>query len=238
MLDVGSIIGNALGGQAAQAQNKLADDFDTFLTLLTAQLQSQDPLDPLDSKDFTQQLIQFTSVEQAIRQNENLENLTALAAFNSTTNAVGYLGNMITAQTELSPLVDGEATWLYRIPAESFDTKLTITDENGEVVATLEGETDGGQHSLVWDGKTEQGDQLPDGVYRLAVSAKDAQDNEIPVETFLRGKVRSIETVGGESLLDVGGVLVPLTSVAGVIDPSTLETTPTMEPEQETEPAP
>ncbi len=236
MLDVSSILGNALGGKATNAQNKLGQDFDTFLTLLTAQLQSQDPLDPVDSKDFTNQLVQFTSVEQAIRQNENLENLTALTAFNSTTSAVGYLGKIITTQTDVSPLTNGEATWLYRLPAESFNTKLTISDENGKVVATMDGETDIGQHTLIWDGKTESGDTLPDGIYSLSVSAKDVQDNEFPVDIFLRGKVRSIETIGGESLLDVGGAFVPLTNILGVIDPATLETAADTEPE--TEPAP
>ena len=49
---------------SGNALNKLTNDFNTFLTLLTTQLQNQDPLEPLDSKEFTSQLVQFTSVEQ------------------------------------------------------------------------------------------------------------------------------------------------------------------------------
>ncbi len=47
---------------SGNALNKLANDFDSFLTLLTTQLQNQDPLEPMDSKEFTSQLVQFTSV--------------------------------------------------------------------------------------------------------------------------------------------------------------------------------
>src|SRR5260370_18802675 len=41
----------------------LAGTFQTFLTLLTTQLQNQNPLNPLDTNQFTQQLVQFASVE-------------------------------------------------------------------------------------------------------------------------------------------------------------------------------
>ena len=62
---------------AAGARTRLSDNYDTFLVLLTAQLQNQDPLAPMDSTQFTQQLVQFSQVEQQIRTNEQLEGLSA-----------------------------------------------------------------------------------------------------------------------------------------------------------------
>ncbi|MFT3724162.1 MAG: flagellar hook capping FlgD N-terminal domain-containing protein [Hyphomonadaceae bacterium] len=53
----------------------LSNNFDTFLTILTAQIQNQDPLQPIDSTQFTQQLVQFSGVEQQIRANSQLETL-------------------------------------------------------------------------------------------------------------------------------------------------------------------
>ena len=44
----------------------LAGNFQTFLQMLTTQLQNQNPLDPLDTNQFTQQLVQFASVEQQL----------------------------------------------------------------------------------------------------------------------------------------------------------------------------
>ena len=60
---------------AARLAHAASDNYDTFLILLTAQLQNQDPLAPMDSTQFTQQLVQFSQVEQQIRTNEQLEGL-------------------------------------------------------------------------------------------------------------------------------------------------------------------
>ncbi|HTO66152.1 MAG TPA: flagellar hook capping FlgD N-terminal domain-containing protein, partial [Bradyrhizobium sp.] len=56
----------------------LAGNFQTFLTLLTTQLQNQNPLDPLDTNQFTQQLVQFASVEQQLKTNDELSSLVSL----------------------------------------------------------------------------------------------------------------------------------------------------------------
>jgi hypothetical protein len=65
-------------GKAGTARISLADDFDSFLQLLTAQLKAQDPLAPMDANQFTQQLVQFSEVEQAIKANDALGQLVAL----------------------------------------------------------------------------------------------------------------------------------------------------------------
>ena len=56
----------------------LGSDFKTFLTLLTSQLKNQDPLSPLDTNQFTQQLVSFSQVEQAINTNTKLSSLLSL----------------------------------------------------------------------------------------------------------------------------------------------------------------
>ncbi len=59
-----------LGGAA-----KINADFDMFLGLLTAQMRFQDPLDPVDSAQYTQQLVQFSAVEQAVAQTDLLKSI-------------------------------------------------------------------------------------------------------------------------------------------------------------------
>src|SRR3954470_17819141 len=81
---------------AASAQKQLAGNFDTFLTLLTTQLKNQDPLSPMDSNQFTQQLVQFSQVEQQINANKNLESLVSMSKAQGATSAVGYLGKTLT----------------------------------------------------------------------------------------------------------------------------------------------
>ena len=68
---VSSVSGNTPTNTPTASENagvSLAKNFDTFLTLLTTQLKNQDPTSPMDSKEFTNQLVQFSQVEQAINQ--------------------------------------------------------------------------------------------------------------------------------------------------------------------------
>ncbi len=110
-MEVGNILGSTVG-TADRTASRLADDFDNFLTLLTAQLQAQDPLDPMDSSEFTQQLVQFTAVEQQIQSNKNLENIAALVAFNGMTSAVSFLGKDVTVNQDVANLQGGNAVWV------------------------------------------------------------------------------------------------------------------------------
>ena len=59
----------------AKDSKGLADNFNQFLTLLTTQLQHQDPTAPLDTNQFTQQLVQFSQVEQQLKTNAKLDTL-------------------------------------------------------------------------------------------------------------------------------------------------------------------
>ena len=87
------------GTSSSISSSKLSENFDDFLTLLTTQLQHQDPLEPMDSAKFTEQLTQFSAVEQAIATNQNLEALISLQSLNQSmmlsTAAVSYLGHKI-----------------------------------------------------------------------------------------------------------------------------------------------
>src|SRR5476649_2407617 len=81
---------------ASTAQKTLAGNFNTFLTLLTTQLQNQDPLSPMDSNQFTQQLVQFSQVEQQINTNDNLKSLITQGTNQTGAYAVSYLGKAVT----------------------------------------------------------------------------------------------------------------------------------------------
>lgn len=217
MQSISEILGSTVG-KADATSTRLAGDFDTFLTLLTAQLQAQDPLDPLDSSEFTSQLVQFTSVEQQITANKNLENVAALLAFNGMTSAVGYLGKAITIPQN-NAQIDGanpSATWLYELEGSAFNVDLEIIDSRGAVVVELPGQTDRGLHSLNWDGRRIDGQPVPDGNYRLRVKATDTEGGTVPTEIFMRGTVEGVEMEGGEAQLTVGSFKIPITEVLAV----------------------
>ena len=125
--------------QAAQTQEQsiaLANDFSQFLTLLTTQLQNQDPLDPLDSREFTDQLVQFSQVEQSINTNSKLDDLISLQLSNSTTSALDYVGLDVSYVSAEVSLEQGENTTIrYSLDRPASVSQINIFDESGQLVS-------------------------------------------------------------------------------------------------------
>ena len=117
----------------------LNEDFDDFLLLLTAQLQNQDPLEPQDSSEFTNQLVQFTQVEQQINSNEKLDTLVQLQDLSLTSIALGYIGmNVQIDGNEFSYKGNGSYEAFYTLPAGGAQSvEVKILDENNIEVASL-----------------------------------------------------------------------------------------------------
>src|SRR6201986_811416 len=128
-----STTGTGTTSNSDDAAAQLSGNFDTFLTLLTTQLQNQDPLSPMDSTQFTQQLVEFSQVEQQINTNDNLQTLINQGTSAAGTNAVSYLGKAVTVTNGNAPLTGGTAAWTYNLGTASAQTTLTVTDANGNV---------------------------------------------------------------------------------------------------------
>jgi flagellar basal-body rod modification protein FlgD len=201
---------------SSSSMASLAEDFDGFLELLTIQLQNQSPLDPMDATEFTNQLVQFASVEQEIETNDNLELLnTNITAF-GTSAALGFIGQTVTVAGDTAPLTDDGATWTYDLDSEAAAVTLTLSDEDGTVVATYEGSGAAGSNSFTWDGTTATGDQAPAGNYTLTVAAIDSTGAAIASDTFVSSKVTGVETSDGDVLLDLSTLQVSMTDVQKV----------------------
>ncbi len=80
MTAISSIPASSSSAAAASNANspEIASNFTEFLQLLTTQLKNQDPLSPLDTNQFTQQLVEFSQVEQQMKTNDSLSALVSL----------------------------------------------------------------------------------------------------------------------------------------------------------------
>lgn len=210
-------------GKSSTDRVSIAENFETFLTLLTTQLQNQSPLDPLDTNQFTEQLVQFTEVEQTVKQNENLERLIRLSAANTMTNVVGFLGGEITLSGTTAELKDGTASWNYEIDGAADNATITVKDANGVPVFTTSGPAPSGKSTFLWDGRTDSGSVAPDGKYTLAVSAVNSSGTALKVTTEISGIVDGINFDGAEPLLMIGSREVKLDEIVSVNLPRTLQ---------------
>lgn len=206
-----------VAGDSITGNTSLASNFDTFLKLLTTQLQYQDPLSPMDTTEFTNQLTQFSQVEQAINTNTQLKSLIALQQANQSLDALGYLGRTVEAISDSLSLNGGQATILYSLPPGAAATVLTIRDGGGGLVRAISGEISQGRHEFAWDGTNNQGTVVPDGAYQVALSAFDSEGNVI--EGSLTGLVGSVGEVNTESdsvVLMIGDVPVKIDDIVAI----------------------
>ncbi len=189
------------GQSAAASASTLADNFDTFLTILTAQIQNQDPLEPLDSTQFTEQLVQFSGVEQQIRTNQSMEALIAATRANAGASLSGYLGS--TAEVDASGAAfNGEPiNWRFALPRDAQSSRITVTNADGDVLYSQDAPKTAGAHDFVWNGQLTGGATAPPGPYYLNVVASDAENERIEVDHSVMAHITGIDLTHGEPAL-------------------------------------
>ncbi|MDX2275770.1 MAG: flagellar hook assembly protein FlgD [Hyphomonadaceae bacterium] len=207
------------------SRTSLAENYDTFLVLLTAQLQNQDPLAPMDSTQFTQQLVQFSQVEQQIRTNEQLEGLVAQYQAASAGAALSYLGkDAIIAASDTTYVHDetkeNKTNWAYDLPSAADSVTIKIKDASGRVVYTTTGERGEGQHLFTWDGTTDAGGIAPTGVYTLSVEAKNTEGAAITPSISVRETILGVDFSGTTPLIMTGTGTRGLDTVRSVLEAS------------------
>jgi flagellar basal-body rod modification protein FlgD len=195
----------------------LGDDLNAFLRLLTTQLQNQDPLSPLDTNQFTQQLVSFSQVEQAIKQNDQLKSLIALTSNSALTALASLVGKKVELDSPSMGMVDGNGIdFTYTLPRASKETSLTITDSGGNIVWTGAGDLTAGRHAFTWDGKDSNGNTVADGTYTLEVGALGLDDSVMTAEVTTFGTVDGAVMKEGEASLAFGAFEIPTTKLVAV----------------------
>jgi len=205
---------------------RLADNFDTFLQILTTQLKNQNPLDPLDTNQFTQQLVQFSGVEQQLKTNEFLEAMMTSTQNANNSQAVSYIGKIVTAEGSKTELLNGAATWHFATDKAATIT-ASVRDKDGNVVYTKTGTVKQGESVFSWDGVGSDGRQKPDGSYSITIEGRDGDGKLVNVATQMTGEVTGIDFSGSEPVLVVGGARVNLSAVLSVRQKTTTDETPT-----------
>lgn len=207
---------------ALEQRQSLSSDFDDFLILLTAQLQNQDPLDPTDSAEFTNQLVQFSQVEQQINTNDRLDALIAQQLTTSIGQAVGFIDRNITYQSVELPW-DGtnSVSASYVLPEGVIDAKINISNAEGELVYTGEIKRDSGLNEFTWDGTNDAGETLEAGSYSFNIEAENSDGSYVTgISSVVTGRVTGVEIQNGLIFLLVGDRAVQMANVINAKAPS------------------
>lgn len=203
----------AQAGQAGGMMN--GADFNMFLKLLTTQMQNQDPLDPMDTSEYTQQLVQYSQVEQSMQQTGVLRDILSRLSAADMAQASGFIGREAEFATNVAGLTDKPAEWSYSLPREAASITATVTDSTGRAVATKILEP-GREGRFVWDGTQDNGGAAPHGTYTLALKALDASGNPISAGLRSVGVVDNVTSVSGNVMLGVNGVELPSSVLVSV----------------------
>jgi flagellar basal-body rod modification protein FlgD len=190
----------------------LANNFDQFLMLLTTQLKNQNPLDPLDTNQFTQQLVQFASVEQQIKTNTQLTSLLSATKSTTAVNALGFVGATVTADGATAHLSGGSATWTLNSPKASQAT-ITIKNKSGDAIYTESRSLSSGAQPFKWSGTSNSGAPQNDGDFTISVSATDTAGAAVSVSTQIEGVVTGVDLTSDIPTLQIGAVSVPIDRV-------------------------
>jgi flagellar basal-body rod modification protein FlgD len=195
----------------------IAGNFQTFLTLLTTQLQNQNPLDPLDTNQFSQQLVQFAGVEQQLRTNDQLASLITLQQTAQSTQALGFVGRTAVVDGDTATMTNAVAGWNLDVPTKA-NMHISITSSTGQTVFSGSYPVDAGPNQIFgWDGKGNNGEQWPDGKYKLTATATDPAGNPVPIVTRIHGVVSSVDLTQSPPLLSIGGQTYTVSQIRSII---------------------
>jgi flagellar basal-body rod modification protein FlgD len=200
----------------APAKGTIGADFNMFLKLLTTQMQNQDPLSPMDSAQYTQQLVQYSQVEQTVQQSSTLKDILASLSNQTMAQAAGFIGKDAEFNSAVAGLGTKPASWTYAADVPVTAATMAVTNAAGSVVDTRTVSLAGRRGSYSWDGTLADGSKAPAGAYTLSMKAQNAAGATVPVTLHSVGTVGGINAVNGGISLDVNGAQLPIGVLVGL----------------------
>jgi flagellar basal-body rod modification protein FlgD len=214
---IGSVLGlSPASSNEIQANDGSKDNIsrDEFLTLFVAQLRHQDPLNPLDSTEFTAQLAQYSSLEQLLNVNENLESMKVSQEQDYRLQALDFLGKEVVADGDLLFLEPKQMSEGGFSITDSAHCTAFVMDSNGIPVKSIPlGVLGAGQHNFQWDGRDAAGNNMDPGIYSFEVTAMTGEGMVLPVTTQITGKVTGVNLETETPVLFLGDIPMYLSQI-------------------------
>jgi flagellar basal-body rod modification protein FlgD len=197
---------------------EIASNFTEFLQLLTTQLQNQDPLSPMDTNQFTQQLVEFSEVEQQMKSNDSLSTLVSLQQNAQATSSLALVGATVVVNGSTAQLANGSASWTLNA-TQPATANITITAPSGQTAYTGTFTVNSGSQNFTWDGQGNDGTMWPNGNYTLTATAVSASGQSTAISTQVEGTVNSIDLTQTPPVLSIGGQNFTVDQIQQIVAP-------------------
>jgi flagellar basal-body rod modification protein FlgD len=200
---VDSVNGNSSSQQSSsnQLQQQTLSQSD-FLKLMVTQMTNQDPTKPMDSTQMVAQMAQFSQVAATQELQQSFDSLATNLSGDQFVRAAALVGKEVLVPSSAAQLTDGTLDGAVNVGTSGTYVNVQVKDQAGNVVRTISlGQPDAGLAKFTWDGKSDDGTQLNDGVYKIS-----ATSGGTAIDTFVRGKVEGVGASGTDgTYLQVAG---------------------------------
>jgi flagellar basal-body rod modification protein FlgD len=151
---------------------------------------------------------------------QNLDANYLLATSINNTMSATVIGKNVKAYGNGIEYVSGQDTKIcFDLDANAQTVKTEILDENGKVVRTFTEENLAtGEKSLVWDGKDDEGNEVPEDSYSYRVSAVDNNGDKVSVQTYTFGAISGIRFSSVGAVLMIGKLEVQMSDVYEIVN--------------------
>lgn len=186
-----------------------------FLKLLIVQMKNQNPLEPISNQEFIAQLTSLSSLEQLENLNQKVSSSVQLQKSQSNAQAYSLIGKKIKAPGDIIEIKENSSVpdISYELQSDA-NVTINIYDNRNKLVKTINaGIQKAGENNFAWDGTTNSGQKLPEGIYTYEIVPIGLDGETVEAKTFLTGFVRKIQFENDGALLFVGNREVALSDV-------------------------
>jgi flagellar basal-body rod modification protein FlgD len=191
-----------------------------FMSLMTTQLKNQDPLKPMESGDFLGQIASFGTVSGIADLQASFSSFAKSMQSDQALQGSSLVGRSVLVPSSIGYMTaDSGLTGQINVAEPVTDLKVTIYNEAGVAVRTLEMGSASGYTNFSWDGFDNNGAASPEGVYQFkATGTVNGENTAFATATI--AKVSSVLVGSGSQGLTVnlaGIGSVPFSEVQEII---------------------
>jgi len=207
----------ASASSGTNALSQLSSNYNDFLQMLMTQLQNQDPSNPMDANSFTQELVQFSGVEQQINTNTSLTQLIQLTQQDGLLQSSSLVGKQVAVASSDMPVQNGQGSVQFSMPAAG-NVAISVSDVNGNLLDKTTIAATQGTNTWAWNGATSSGTIAPNGDYKVTVASIGAGGTTTPVTFNALGTVTGVTASSGSLQVQMGAVSDSIANVQQVIN--------------------